>query len=152
MSRLKLPAPALAIALVALFASLGGTAVAAAVVPLAKRALVADRATQADNSKKLAGETAAQLVSRAARTPGPAATAAGLVSIKQSATSIAADTDGEFVIACDDGRKIVSGGFASDGAVFGWDSRPLNATSWGIYLDNMGTRSANVTLFAVCIA
>lgn len=64
--------PALVVALVALFVSLGGTAVAAAVVPLAKRALMADRAKQADvatNARRLGGKTAAQIAaqSRGAR-------------------------------------------------------------------------------------
>ena len=63
----RVPSPALVIALAALFVSLGGTAVAAGVVPLAKRALVAD------NAKKLGGQTPAQLTAAAAKQPGPRA-------------------------------------------------------------------------------
>ena len=67
----RMPSPALVIAVAALFVSLGGTAVAAGVVPLAKRALVADTA------KKLGGQTPAQLTAAAAKQPGPASSAAG---------------------------------------------------------------------------
>ncbi len=56
--------PALVVALIALFVSLGGTAVAAGVVPLAKRALTADKAKQADNAKRLGGRTAAQIAAQ----------------------------------------------------------------------------------------
>ena len=54
--RIPRPSPALVLAVVALFVALSGTAVAAGVVPLAKRALVAD------NAKKLQGKTTAQIV------------------------------------------------------------------------------------------
>ena len=67
------------VALLALFVSLSGTAVAAGVVPLAKRALTADRAKVADNAKKLDGPATAALLQKAAQTPGPASSASGLV-------------------------------------------------------------------------
>ena len=51
--KLRLPSPAMAVALAALFVALSGTAVAAGVPALAKRALVAD------NAKKLGGKTPA---------------------------------------------------------------------------------------------
>ena len=51
MSKIRLPNPAMIVALLALFVALGGTAVAAGVVPLARRALLAD------NAKKLNGLT-----------------------------------------------------------------------------------------------
>ena len=82
--KLRLPSPAMAVALAALFVALSGTAVAAGVPGLAKRALVAD------NAKKLGGQTPAALLasakqaadasaSAAAQQPGPSSTAAGLV-------------------------------------------------------------------------
>ena len=49
--KLRLPGPAMVVALVALFVALSGTAVAAGVPALAKRALVAE------NAKKLGGQT-----------------------------------------------------------------------------------------------
>src|SRR6476619_6408325 len=53
------PSPALVVASLALAVSLSGTAVAAGVVPLAKRAL------SADNAKKLGSQSAAQVVAAA---------------------------------------------------------------------------------------
>lgn len=150
-SRKKVPSPAFVIAVVALFVALSGTAVAAGVVPLAKRALNADKAKQADNAKKLGGETSAAIIARAAQTPGPAGTAAGLVSSKQASDSLAAQTGREFVIACDGGKKVISGGFASDGSVISFDSRPISDSTWGIYLRNIDDGNAGVTLYAVCI-
>jgi len=55
MKRVRMPSPAMMVALLALFVALGGTAVAAGIVPLAKRALVAD------NAKKLNGGTLKQI-------------------------------------------------------------------------------------------
>ena len=153
----KWPSPALVIAVLALFVSLSGTAVAAGVVPLAKRALSADKAKQADkakladNAKKLGGETAAAIIAKAAQTPGPASTAAGLVSAKQASDSLAAQSGRELVIACDGGKKVISGGFASDGSVISFDSRPISDSTWGVYLQNIGDGNAGVTLYAVCL-
>ena len=57
MRKRRLPSPALVVAMLALLVALSGTAVAASlVVPLAKRALVAD------NAKKLSGRTLSQIV------------------------------------------------------------------------------------------
>ena len=78
----KMPSPALVIAVLALFVSLSGTAVAAGVVPLAKRALTAD------NSKKLGGQTADSIAASAAQRPGPASSAAGLFTVKSTAWSL----------------------------------------------------------------
>ena len=55
MKRFRLPSPSMVVALLALFVALGGTAVAAGIVPLAKRALVAD------NAKKLGGLSLGQI-------------------------------------------------------------------------------------------
>lgn len=146
----KRPSPALVVALLALFISLSGTAVAAGVVPLAKRALSADKAKVADNAKKLEGQAAAALLQKAAQMPGPASTAAGLISIKQATDSIAPKSGREVVIGCDGGKKVVSGGYASDSAI-GFDSRPISDSAWGLYLLNPGDGNANVTLYAVCM-
>ncbi len=68
--KLRLPSPAMAVALAALFVALSGTAVAAGVPALAKRALVAD------NAKKLAGKTPAALLATAKQAGDSAAAAA----------------------------------------------------------------------------
>ncbi|MBA2641496.1 MAG: hypothetical protein H0U82_01050 [Actinobacteria bacterium] len=141
------PSPALVVAIIALFVALGGTAGAVMTqVPLAKRALVAD------NAKKLGGKTLGQVAAQAAAAPGPASTAAGLVSIKTSSATIAADGGGEFTIACDAGQRVVGGGFSSDAVVFNLDSHPSNDSTWRLYLFNgSSSAAAPVTIYATCI-
>jgi hypothetical protein len=154
----KRPSPALVIAVLALFVSLSGTAVAAGIVPLAKRALTADKAkvaakaTVADNAKKVGGQTAAGIITQAAQTPGPASSAAGLVSVKQAADTIQPNTGREVVIACDAGKKILSGGWSTTGDAVGFDSHPVGDTGWAVWLGvGASSPAAPVTLYAVCI-
>ena len=71
--------------------------------------------------------------------------------LKNSADSLGADSGREFSIACDAGKKIVSGGYSTTGAVMALDSRPTNDTTWGLYLANIGNQGAQVSLYAVCI-
>ena len=152
--RMKRPSPAFVVAMVALFVALGGTAgaVVNAAVPLAKRALVAD------NAKKLGGQTSAQIVSRAASqaasAPGPASTAAGLVTtVSQSIGTFAPGFEAAVSVVCASGKKVIGGGFSSDGAVYNLDSHPANDTTWRLYLINADeTQPApNTTVYAVCI-
>jgi hypothetical protein len=145
------PSPAMAVALVALFVALTGTAgaVVSAAVPLAKRALVAD------NAKKLNGETAAAIVQAASQLPGPAASAAGLVSIKTGQWTLAPNGQGDFTTTCDAGQKVVGGGWDDpNGWAHGWDDRPsADGTSWRMFLtvspSAPGTQSGG--LYAVCV-
>jgi hypothetical protein len=147
----RLPSPAFVVASLALFVALSGTAVAAGVVPLAKRALVAD------NSKKLGNKAPAQLVQEAtaaaAAQPGPASSAAGLVSVKTQSDSVGAGAAKAVVVSCDGGKKVVSGGYTSDGPVLSVGSGPSGDASWQLTLLNLSeTSAANVSLFAVCVA
>jgi hypothetical protein len=179
-SRLRRPSPALVVALLALFVSLAGTAVAAGVVPLAKRALVAD------NAKKLGGKTRAQVAAtpgpattlggktadeiaatpgpatsldgksadQIAATPGPASTAAGLVSIKSAAWALAGNEGKDFSVACDAGQKAIAGGFDNpSGAALALDTRPSSdGGSWVIFLGNLSASAgASGTIYAVCL-
>jgi collagen triple helix repeat protein len=64
----RVPSPALVVAVVALFFSLAGGAIGAAVVPLAKHALTAD---VANNAKKLGGKTPAQIRASLRGAAGP---------------------------------------------------------------------------------
>jgi hypothetical protein len=149
--------PAFVVAMIALFVALGGTAgaVATQAVPLAKRALTAD------NAKKLGGKTSAQIVSQAtkaaqtaAQAPGPASTAAGLVTtVSQTFGSLAPGQEAEVLVVCATGKKVLGGGFSSDGAVFSFDSHPANDTTWRMYLANGDQAQAapNVRVYAVCI-
>jgi hypothetical protein len=142
--------------MVALFVALGGTAgaVVTAAVPLAKRALVSD------NAKKLNGITAGQLGGAAVQValkespPGarPASTAASLLTVKTSPTTLPAGGQGEFTVTCDAGQRVAGGGFSSDGDVFNFDSSPANQSAWRLYLVNGSDASpANVTLYATCL-
>ena len=140
MIRVRRPSPALVVALVALFSSLTGGAVAATVVPLAKKALFAN------NAGKLQGRTAAQV----ALLPGPASSASGLVSVKTGNDSVAAGQGKEVRVSCDAG-KAIAGGYTSDGAVLAADSLPVNDTTWGVFLVNVGSANASITAYAVCL-
>jgi hypothetical protein len=154
MSRLRLPSPALAVALLALFVALSGTAVAAGVVPLAKRALTADKAKVAETANRLGDGQSAALVQRAAQTPGPASSAAGLVTTKAAAWSLGPSGDNDFAVTCDAGQKAISGGFDDPGGwAHSWDSRPSSdGRSWRIYLTVGSAPSTQTgTIFAVCL-
>jgi hypothetical protein len=164
------PSPAMAVALLALFVALSGTAfaVGSAVVPLAKRALTADNAkvanlakeaTIADNAKKLGGQDAAalarQAVAQASQAPGPASTAAGLITVKTGTWSLGPNGDRDFVVACDAGQKAVSGGWEDPGGwAHPWDTRPtLDGTGWRTWVsvseDAPGAQSG--TVYAICL-
>jgi hypothetical protein len=64
----RVPSPALVVAVAALFFSLAGGAIGAAVVPFAKHALTAD---VANNAKKLGGKTPAQIKASLRGAAGP---------------------------------------------------------------------------------
>ena len=151
MRRFARPSPGLVIAVLALFVALGGVAGAAvtAAVPLAKRALVAD------NAKKLSGLTAVQLggaiLKASSQMPGPASTAAGVVTYKTTSASLGANQGQDFQVPCDPGQKVIGGGFSSDGDVYNLDSFPRDASVWDLYLVNGDQSDHPVNLYAVCI-
>jgi hypothetical protein len=153
---MKRPSPAFVVAMVALFVALGGTAgaVATQAVPLAKRALVAD------NSKKLGGQTLAQLSARAAQAaqaaataPGPASTAAGLVVTKSQAVGQMSPGTAlrTFSVACDAGTRVIGGGMSTDGAVVTFDNYPKSDTEWEVVAGNFGSGTANISVYALCL-
>ena len=143
------PSPALVVAVIALFVSLSGTAVAAGVVPLAKRAL------SADNAKKLDGKSAAAIEASAASRPGPASSAAGLVTVKTAQWSLAPNGENEFVAMCDSGQKAVGGGYDdATGWAHAWDTRPTgDGNGWRVYLDVSSSAPAQQsgTVYAICL-
>jgi hypothetical protein len=142
---------ALVVAMLSLFVALSGTAgaVVSAAVPLAKRALVAD------NAKKVGGQTAAQIARQAGAQPGPASTAAGLVTVKTGSWSLATNAGNDFTVACDSGQKAVGGGWDDPGGwSHSWDDRPTSdGAGWRVYIttgsDAPGTQSGG--LYAVCL-
>jgi len=149
MRKVHKPSPALVVAVIALFVSLSGTAVAAGVVPLAKRALVAD------NAKKLGGQTAQAIAASAASRPGPASSAAGLVTVKTGQWSLAPDGENDFAVMCDSGQKAVGGGYEDPGGwAHAWDTRPTgDGNGWRMYINvpqnATGQQSGNV--YAICV-
>ena len=149
LTHLKRPSPALVVAMVALLFALGGTAgaVVSATVPLAKRALVAD------NAKKLGGQTSSQLVSQASQAPGPASTAASLITIKQAPFALAANGQGDFTATCDAGQKAIAGGYVNPvGTAFSVDTRPTSdGTGWSIYLLATESGPAGGVVEAICL-
>ena len=149
MRKVHKPSPALVVAVIALFVSLSGTAVAAGVVPLAKRAL------SADNAKRLGGQTADTIAASAASRPGPASSAAGLVTVKTAPWSLTPNGGNEFVVMCDSGQKAVGGGYEdASGWAHAWDTRPTgDGNGWRVYIslprDATGQQSG--TVHAVCL-
>ncbi|HET9641905.1 MAG TPA: hypothetical protein VFP68_00755 [Burkholderiaceae bacterium] len=142
---MRKPTPAFAIAVLALFVALAGTghAVVNAAVPLARRALLAE------NAKKLNGQTARQL----AKIPGPASTAAGVVTTRSKNVVITSGTAEYFTIDCDPNEKIISAGYASDtGSVLNlFLSQPSTERTWRLGFINPGNKTATTTLYAICI-
>ena len=143
MGRLRLPSPAMAVALLALFVALSGTAVAAGIVPLAKRALVAD------NAKKLGGVPLTGLVA------GIATALPGVITVRTQPWTLTPGAQNDFTVACSQGEKAISGGYDNPaGDAFPLDTRPsADASSWKIFLLNpSSTAAASGSLFAVCMA
>jgi hypothetical protein len=143
---IRKPSPAMVVALIALFVALGGTAVAAA-VPLAKRALVAD------NAKKLGGRTPVQIITAAAAVPGPATSAAGLVTVRSGTVTLPPDQQGTATLPCQSGEKAISGGFTTQNDVVAADTAPTtDGTGWQIFLINLSSSSpASGTVVVVCL-
>jgi hypothetical protein len=142
---------ALVVAMLSLFVALSGTAgaVVSAAVPLAKRALVAD------NAKKVGGQTPAQIAQQAAAQPGPASTAAGLVTVKTGSWSLGAGAGNDFTVSCDSGQKAVGGGWDDpSGWSHSWDDRPTSdGAGWHVYITTGDSAPGNQsgTLYAVCL-
>jgi hypothetical protein len=131
------------IACVALLVSMSGTAIAAS--PVVKRALFAN------NAGLLQGKTAVQI----AGLPGPASSAAGLVSVKVAGWSLNPGRGSDFAATCDAGQKAVSGGFEDpNGWAHAWDSRPTSdGIGWRTYIDvtSMAPGSQTGSVYAVCL-
>jgi hypothetical protein len=166
--RIPHPSPATVLATLALFVALTGTAVAAGVVPLAKRALVAD------NARKIQGQTSAQIIALASASSRLADDAshvqgktvdeivamaqtksvAGFFTLKQSNFSMPVNTAIDYTIPCDAGQKAVSGGSEySQAPALLVESRPSSdGTSWKVLLANPSTANgAFGNLYVVCV-
>jgi hypothetical protein len=158
--RMKRPSPALVVATIALFVALGGTAgaVVNAMVPLAKRALTADKAkiaAVADNAKKLCGQTPQQIASQAAEFPGPASTAAGLIVVKTGSWSLSPGVGNNFTVMCDAGQKAIGGGWSDPGDhSSSYQSLPTgDGAGWtlNIWSSRFAPGQQSGTLYAMCL-
>jgi hypothetical protein len=164
------PSPATIIALLALFIAMSGTAVAAGVVPLAKRALVAD------NAKALQGKTVTQLLAHerqpakkalesdridgmhaqdVAALPSPASTAAGMVNVKTGTWSVSPRDYRPFTVTCDAGQKAISGGWMDPaGWAAAYESYPTPTfdgwTTW-IWVSGGAPGGQSGTVYAICL-
>ena len=146
----RMPSPALVLSVAALFVSLSGTAIAAGVVPpLAKRALVAD------NAMKVGGQTPAAIQTAAARQPGPASSAAGLVTVKTAPWSMAPDGHSDTAVMCDAGQKAIGGGYDDPGGyAYAWDTRPTgDGAGWRVHVDlsERAPSQQSGLVYAVCL-
>jgi hypothetical protein len=167
--RIRLPSPAMAVALVALFVGLSGTgfAVDSTIVPLAKRALTADKATRAvnadnavhalaaDTAKKLGEAGAAALAAQAAQVPGPASTAAGLITIKTGPWSLNPKGEGNFTATCTAGQKAIGGGWSDPG---NWSSSyqtlpTADGSGWttDVYTSSGAPGPQSGSVYAICL-
>jgi hypothetical protein len=120
-----------------------------AVVPLAKRALTAD------NAKKLNGQTPVALLAQAAKQPGPASSAASLITIKTAAWSLAPRGEGNFTATCDPGQKVIAGGWADPGDwSSGFQSLPTaDGTGWtiNIFTTSSAPSTQSGSVYAICL-
>jgi hypothetical protein len=166
------PSPALVLAMLALLVSLTGTAVAAGVVPLAKRALTAD------NAKRLGGQSAAEVVAAASAHAGDSdhlqgktadelvglaqtKSVAGLFTLKQGQFSMGTAPGGDkarnldLTIPCDAGQKAISGGFQySQAEAYIVESGPTaDGKSWHMQIENYSTADgAFGNTYVICVS
>jgi hypothetical protein len=159
--------------MVALFAALASTGWAQEAVPLAKRALTADKAKVATNALKLNGQTATQV----AATPGPGTDAAtlngqtaaqiaavagptgtlasGLFTIRSNGWSIELEDDlVDARVLCLPGERAVNGGWDQAVGVAAMKAdRPIaDGSGWfiKIFAESGDTVPANGSVWVIC--
>jgi hypothetical protein len=165
--------PSLVLSIIALFAALSTTSYAQSVVPLAKRALTADKAKVATNAQKLNGQTATQIAAtpgpgtdaatlngqtaaQIAATPGPTSALAGsLFTIRSVGWSIQLEDDRVAARAlCLPGERAVNGGWdQAVGLAEIIADRPIpDGSGWfiNIFAESGDTVPANGSVWAIC--
>jgi hypothetical protein len=168
--KLRLPSPAMTVALIALFAGFTGSAIAQSVVPLAKRALVAD------NAKKLQGRTAAQVAAipgpatdaatlngqtaaQIAATPGPSTSSTipgSAISYRSQSWSVNNEDDtARDTALCLPGEKVIGGGWdQASGIAYPIRDQPLpDGSGWRVHMlgESGNDLPAVGTYWAVCL-
>ena len=152
--KLRLPSPAMVIAMVSLFVALTSTGWAQKVVPLAKRALTADKAKVATDAATLNGQSAAQI----AGTPGPASSLpAGSISYRTQSWSVEGlDQSAQDTAQCLSGEKVIGGGWDQDRGGIGYvlTDRPVpDGSGWRVRVFGQEANDlpASGTMWAVCL-
>jgi hypothetical protein len=139
MRKLRKPSPAMFVALIALFVSLAGTAVAQ--TPAVKRALFAV------NAGKLKGKTLKQV----AAMPGPTRSVGDLVYVRTVDRVLQPNQETDVTVSCGPGGKALSGGYFSDDGVATRDTRASTESAWTYRLVHLGDGAADVTIQVVCV-
>jgi hypothetical protein len=137
--KLRTPSPALVIALIALFISLAGTAVAQ--TPVVKRALFAE------NAGKLKGKTLKQV----AALPGPTRSVGNLVYPRTVNRVLQRGQETDVTASCGPGGTALSGGYFSDNGVAVRDSRASTESAWTFRVVNLGEETTEVTVQVICL-
>lgn len=175
--KLRLPSPAMTVAVIALFAGFTGSAIAQSVVPLAKRALTADKAkvaTTAQNARKLNGRTAAQVAAipgpatdaatlngqtaaQIAATPGPASPIpASAITYRQQSWSVNNEDElARDTALCGPNEKVIGGGWdQASGIAYPLRDQPLpDGSGWRVHMlgESGNDLPAVGTFWAVCM-
>lgn len=172
--------PVLVVSAIAVGVALAGTGVAATVVPLAKRALTADKAkiankaNVADNALALEGQTAeaiaatpgpgqdaqtlsGQTAAQIAATPGPSSSLSGqLLTLRTN--SWESDREGQVgrvTAQCQPGERVTGGGWTQDaGHIEVIHKGPTpTGTGWtfGFFAESGDRLAATGTVYAICL-
>jgi hypothetical protein len=136
MRRIRRPSPALVISLLALFVALGGTAVAAAIVP---------RARVADNALKLQGRTLRQVTAAAAAGANAPLTA----SVRSLKLDMSGEQTKDITLGCGAGEVAVGVGY--DSPITLASSQPAAPSSWRILAFNTSKSGATASVYVVCV-
>lgn len=168
--------PSLVISMIALFVALSSTGFASDIVPLAKRALTADKAKVANTAKvatdalKVNGQTATQIAAtpgpatdlqgqsaaQIAATPGPASSISGSTFTTRSrgwSIQSEGNTTTERAL-CNTGERAIAGGWdQANGAAYVLQDKPLaDGSGWlfQIWAESGDTVPANGSVWVIC--
>jgi len=96
-----------------------------------------------------------QAVSQAAKSPGPASTAAGLITIKTAPWSLNPRAENNFTVICDSGQKAVGGGWSDPGdRSSSYQSLPTaDGGGWmiNIYTSSTAPGPQSGSVYAICL-
>ena len=149
---LRLPSPAMGVAMIALAVALGGTATAGG--------LLLTGADIKDNSLTGADVKNASLTARDFRGTIPASVDVDHLVSDEFTNPAESQTFGS--VACEPGTTVVGGGVATSG---GWGLQRVNASypvagdgtdeqgtgGWGVYVDNNDTAPHRFWVYAICV-